>query len=77
MWNIVSYFGKNKKNKTAKVVMYVVINKNTEQCIGVFDTLEAAIEGGRKTTYCNSEVYKFNVNDKCTFMNSPVHDDDK
>lgn len=53
---------------------YVIVHNNTQCIIGVFDDLDKAVESGRKSTYCNCSVYKFNLNEY-TFLNSPIYQD--
>lgn len=53
---------------------YVIVHNNTQCIIGVFDDLDKAVEAGRKSTYCNCSVYKFNLNEY-TFLNNPIYQD--
>lgn len=62
-----------KKNKTKKSIkVYLVINKNTQIPLGIYDTLEQAKSFGEKSTYYNCSVLEFILNDKCLYMNNPV-----
>lgn len=63
-----------KKNKTKKSIkkVYLVINKNTQMPLGIYDTLEQAKSFGEKSTYYNCSVLEFILNDKCLYMNNPV-----
>ena len=53
---------------------YVIVHNNTQCIIGVFDDLDKAVKAGRKSTYCNCSVYKFNLNEY-TFLNNPIYQD--
>jgi hypothetical protein len=55
-------------------IVYVVLNKSN-QVLGVFDTLELAKKNGKNSTYHNCIIYKFTVNNKCTFLSDPVFED--
>lgn len=61
----------NKTKKSIKKV-YLVINKNTQMPLGIYDTLEQAKSLGQKSTYYNCSILEFILNDKCLYMNNPV-----
>ena len=54
-----------------KKYIYVVLNNNGV-VLGVFDDLEKAKINGQKATYYNCLIYKYVVNDPCTFIANPV-----
>lgn len=66
----------SKKTKPIKYkTVYLVVNKNSQLPLGIYDTLELAKLNGQGSTYYNCIIYKYNINDKCTFMKNPVHED--
>lgn len=60
----------NKKKSITK--MYLVINKNTQAPLGIYDTLEQAKTLGEKSTYYNCSILEFILNDKCSYLNTPI-----
>lgn len=62
------------KQKPSSVI-FIVLHKNTQEPIGVFNELEEAIAQGKASTYCNCVVYQFKLNDKCVYLNRPVYED--
>jgi hypothetical protein len=63
---------KKKQKKTSVTKVYLVINKNTQMPLGIFDTLEQAKFSGEKSTYYNCSILEFILNDKCSYLNTPV-----
>ena len=61
---------KNNKNMLEKV--YLVINKNTNMPLGIYDTLEKAKSEGQTSTYHSCSILEFKLNDKCTYLNTPI-----
>lgn len=66
----------SKKKVTFNVKeLYLVMQKNNAQPLGIYDTLEDAKEAGRKATYCSCYILKFQMNEPCKFLNNPVYED--
>lgn len=64
-----------KDNKSLnKKEMFVVLNKNNYNPIGIYDNIEQAITHGEIKTHYDCVIYKFNVNDKPTYLNDPVYE---
>jgi hypothetical protein len=65
---------KSVKNQTKKSIkkLYLVINKNTQTPLGIYDTLEQAKLLGEKSTYHNCTILEFILNDKCVYFHCPV-----
>jgi len=61
---------KNRKNISEKV--YLVINKNTDLPLGIYDNLDQAKSEGQSSTYHNCSILEFKLNNKCTYFNIPV-----
>jgi hypothetical protein len=61
---------KIKKNK-----MYLVIDKNSGQHLGIFDNLEEAKKDGQKFTHNNCSIYIYRINGNCKYLNTPVFED--
>ena len=57
--------------KTIKKV-YIVIDKNSQVTLGVFDTIEKAKENGQKATYHNCMIIPFTINDACKYISEPI-----
>lgn len=62
---------KKQTKKTIKKV-YLVINKNTQTPLGIYDSLEQAKLSGEKSTYHNCSILEFILNDKCSYFHYPV-----
>lgn len=62
---------KNRKNIISEKV-YLVINKNTDLPLGIYDNLEQAKSEGQTSTYHNCSILEFKLNNKCTYFNIPV-----
>ena len=61
---------KNRKKISEKV--YLVINKNTDLPLGIYDNLDQAKSEGQSSTYHNCSILEFKLNNKCTYFNIPV-----
>ena len=78
-------FGSNNKKEThsssfievnpPKRDVFLVVHKNTQEAIGVFDNFQKAKEFGKRATYCTCMIYKFTLNDQCRYLNSPIYED--
>lgn len=55
--------------------VFVVLHKNTQEIIGVFDSLDKAKEQGQKSTYHTCMIYSFKLNGNCMYLNTAVHED--
>ena len=55
-----------------KEVYYVVLNKNTNMPLGIYDTLEKAKIMGQKATYHNCIILEFKLNEPCKFVMYPI-----
>lgn len=63
---------KTRMASNRKEYVYVVVNKNSQQPLGVFDTLDAAKKEGEKVSYYNCSIFKFKINEKCNYLCNPV-----
>jgi hypothetical protein len=59
------------KNKRTNTV-YLVIEKNTQNPLGIFDNFERAKESGQKTSHYNCVIIPFQINDPCKYLFNPV-----
>ena len=55
--------------------VYLVIEKNTQNPLGIFDTLELAKQNGQKTTHYNCIVIPFKINDPCKYLFNTAFED--
>jgi hypothetical protein len=62
----------SKHRKTISEKVYLVINKNTELPLGIYDNLEQAKSEGQTSTYHNCSILEFKLNSKCTYFHVPV-----
>lgn len=56
-------------------IVYLVIEKNTQNPLGVFDSLEKAKINGQKITHYNCVIIPFKINDQCKYLFNPVFED--
>jgi hypothetical protein len=63
------------QQKIKKPKMYLVIDKNSGQHLGIFDNLEEAKKDGQKFTHNNCSIYIYKINGNCKYLNSPVFED--
>lgn len=63
---------KNKSTKEKSDLLYLVINKNTQLPLGIYDTLEQAKIDGQTATYHNCSILEFKLNDKCKYLMNPI-----
>lgn len=68
-------FIKVPKKLSKSTDMYIVLHKNTQEPIGIFDDLDQAITAGKLSTYCNCMIYCFKLNEKCVYLNRPIYED--
>lgn len=66
-----------KKEKFVKITekkktIYLVVDKNSMQPLGVFDNLENAKINGQKITYHNCMIIPFLLNESCKYLIEPV-----
>ena len=61
--------------KSKSKIVYLVVNKNSQAPLGIYETLELAKSNGKSSTYCNCSIYQFTVNDKCTFVKNAIYED--
>jgi hypothetical protein len=59
---------RNKKTNT----VYLVIEKNTQNPLGIFDNFEKAKQSGQKTSHHNCVIIPFQINDPCKYLFNPV-----
>jgi hypothetical protein len=62
---------KSKKNKCANTV-YIVLHKNTNNPLGIFDDFELAKANGEKSTHHNCIIIPFQLNDPCKYLFTPI-----
>lgn len=58
--------------KANKNIVYLVMDKNTNTPLGVFDNLELAKRNGQKVSYYNCIIIPFKLNDSCKYLFSSV-----
>lgn len=56
-------------------IVYLVLNKNSQVPLGIYNTLELAKSNGQKSTYNNCSIIEYKINQKCTFLNNPIFED--
>ena len=66
-----------KKEKFVKITektetIFLVVDKNSMQPLGVFDNLENAKISGQKITYHNCMIIPFNINESCKYLIEPI-----
>lgn len=54
--------------------VYIVLDKNSNSLIGVFNSLEHAKISGNKTTHNNAIIYPFNINEPCKYLNTSIYE---
>lgn len=59
---------RNKKTNT----VYLVIEKNTQNPLGIFDNFEKAKQSGQKISHHNCVIISFQINDPCKYLFNPV-----
>lgn len=60
--------------KSPKKTVYIVLEKNTQNPLGIFDTVEKAITSGNKITYHNCFIVPFIINDPCKYLFNTVYE---
>lgn len=65
---------KKEKEEKIKKEFYVVLHKNTQIPLGVYSSLERAKLFGEKDTYHTCYILKFELDQKCKFLNDPVYE---
>lgn len=68
-------FPKESKKKIIQKY-YLIINKQSQTPLGIFDNLENAKHEGRINTYYNCSIMEFVLNDGCKYLNNPIYEDD-
>jgi hypothetical protein len=63
----------NRCNK--KSTVYLVIEKETQNPLGIFDSIEGAKQNGQKITHYNCIIVPFRINDPCKYLYNPVFED--
>ena len=63
----------NKCNK--KSTVYLVIEKETQNPLGIFDSLELAKQNEQKITRYNCIIIPFRINDPCKYLFTPTFED--
>lgn len=61
-----------KYTRNSKVTLFLVVEKGTQNPLGIYDSLELAKENGQKITYYNCMIIPFVVNDPCKYLFKPV-----
>lgn len=64
---------RNRCNK--KSTVYLVIEKETQNPLGIFDSIEGAKQNGQKITHYNCIIVPFRINDPCKYLYNPVFED--
>lgn len=73
-----SIFPKPKKQSLTRNILkklstvYLVLNKNTGESLGIYDSLSKAKEYGQKITYHNCQIFEFEINQNCRYLRNPV-----
>ncbi len=57
-----------------KITVYLVLNKNSETPIGIYSTLEKAIENGERSTYHNCKILEYIIDEKCKYLADIVYE---
>lgn len=65
----------SRKARSSKSTVYLVIEKETQNPLGIFDTVELAKQYGQKITHYNCMIISFNINDPCKYLFTPVFED--
>lgn len=65
----------NKEINTLKKV-YVVFNKNTNEALGVYDSLEKAKNNGQESTFYNCSIIEFEINKACKYLNNIIFENE-
>lgn len=63
---------KNCTRNTKINKVFIVIDRNTHDPLGVFNDFEKAKESGEKITYNNCTIIPFTINDPCKYLFKPV-----
>ena len=63
----------NRCNK--KSTVYLVIEKETQNPLGIFDSIEGAKQNGQKITHYNCIIVPFRINDPCKYLFTPTFED--
>jgi hypothetical protein len=58
-----------------KSTVYLVIEKETQNPLGIFDSIEGAKQNGQKITHYNCIIVPFRINDPCKYLYNPVFED--
>lgn len=61
--------------RSCKSTVYLVIEKETQNPLGIFDTIELAKQNGQKITHHNCIIIPFKINDPCKYLFTPVFED--
>jgi hypothetical protein len=59
------------RNKHINTV-YLVIEKGTQNPLGIYNDFELAKQNGQKITYYNCVIIPFKINDPCKYLFNPV-----
>lgn len=63
---------KNCTRNCKRKIVYLVIEKGTQNPLGVFDDLEQAKQNGQRITYYNCVIIPFQINDPCKYLFKPT-----
>jgi hypothetical protein len=55
--------------------LFLVIEKETQNPLGIFDSLELAKQSGQKITHYNCMIIPFKLNDQCKYLFNPAFED--
>jgi|688.fasta_scaffold00208_88 hypothetical protein len=66
---------KNCTRNTRTNTVYLVIEKETQNPLGIFDSLELAKQNGQKITHYNCIIVPFRINDPCKYLFTPTFED--
>lgn len=58
--------------KANKNMVYLVMDKNTQTPLGVFDDFELAKAKGQRASYYNCMIIPFKLNDSCKYLFTTV-----
>lgn len=64
-----------KSSHRNKYTVYLVIEKETQNPLGIYDTIEKAKQNGQKITHYNCVIIPFKINDPCKYLFNPVFED--
>lgn len=64
-----------RNSRPCKSTVYLVIEKETQNPLGIFDSIELAKQNGQKITHYNCIIIPFRINDPCKYLFTPTFED--